>query len=315
MLDRRTVARDDEAAAEEGHHMATVLVVDDSAVDRRLAGSHLEKVEGLKPIFAGNGKEALEMIQRTPPDVVVTDLQMSEMDGLQLVTAIRQKHPHIPVILMTAHGSEEIAVAALQKGASSYVPKRNLAQDLADTVENVLSMAKSRQQQQRLLDCWIQSESQFMLENDLSLVPPLIAHLQESLGRIRMCDETGLIRVAVALNEALTNAIVHGNLEIATPPSGLDEKSLRKLVADRRQEEPFRDRRITVIAEESRSEAVYVIQDDGPGFNPNALPDPNDPTSLEKPGCRGLLLIRTFMDEVFHNDTGNQVTLVKRRDG
>lgn len=294
--------------------MATVLVVDDSAVDRRLAGGHLEKVEGLKPVYAANGQEALDILQRTPADCVVTDLQMGEMDGLQLVTAIRQKHPHIPVILMTAHGSEEIAVAALQKGAASYVPKRNLAQELADTVENVLSMAKTRQQQQRLLDCWIQSESQYMLENDLTLVPSLIAHLQDNLGRIRMCDETGLIRVAVALNEALTNAVVHGNLEIATPPSGMDEKSLRKIVAERRQQEPFRDRRITVIVEESRSEAVYVIQDDGPGFNPSALPEPNDPTTLDKTAGRGLMLIRTFMDEVFHNDTGNQITLVKRRD-
>lgn len=294
--------------------MATVLVVDDSAVDRRLAGGHLEKVGGLKPIYAADGKEALDILQHTPADVVVTDLQMGGIDGLQLVTEIRKKHPHIPVILMTAHGSEEIAVAALQKGAASYVPKRNLAQDLVDTVENVLNMAKSRQQQQRLLDCWIQSESQYMLENDLTLVSPLIAHLQDNLGRIRLCDETGMIRVAVALHEALANAIVHGNLEIATPPSGLDEKSLRQLVAERRDQEPYRDRRITVIVEESRSEAVYVIQDDGPGFNPNSLPDPSDPTTLETTGGRGLMLMRTFMDEVFHNDAGNQVTLVKRRD-
>ena len=171
--------------------MATVLVVDDSAVDRRLAGGHLEKVEGLKPIYAANGKEALEVISGAPPDAVVTDLQMGEMDGLQLVTAIRQKHPHIPVILMTAHGSEEIAVAALQKGASSYVPKRNLAQELAGTVENVLSMAKSRQQQQRLLDCWMQSESQYFLEKNSPWFRRSSLILQDNLGRIRLCDEDG----------------------------------------------------------------------------------------------------------------------------
>jgi CheY-like chemotaxis protein len=295
--------------------MATILVVDDSAVDRRLASSHLEKLAGMKVLAAADGKEALEMIQRTPPDVVVTDLQMGAMDGLQLVTEVRKKWPQVPVILMTAHGSEEIAVAALQKGAASYVPKRNLAQDLPETVENVLSMVNTRRQQQRLLNCWIQSESQYMLENDLTLIPPLIAHLQDKLGMIGLCDETGMIRVAVALHEALVNAIVHGNLEIATPPGGLDDKALRKLVAERRNDDAVRDRRINLIVEESRSEAVYVIQDDGPGFNLTALPEPGDPATLEKSAGRGLLLIRTFMDEVFHNESGNQITMVKRRDG
>lgn len=293
--------------------MPTVLVVDDSAVDRKIAGSQLEKLEGVRVLTAASGSEALELIQRQSPDVVVTDLQMGEMDGLQLVTEVRKKFPHIPVILMTAHGSEEIAVAALQRGAASYVPKRNLAQDLNDTVENVLNIAQVRQQRQRLLDCWVQSETQYLLENDLTLIAPLIAHLQEKLGQIGLCDETGMIRVAVALHEAMVNAIVHGNLEIQTPPGGFDEKTLRQLVAQRRQMEPFRDRRITVIVEESRSEAVYVIQDEGPGFDPHAVPEPSADT-LERTAGRGLMLIRTFMDEVFHNETGNQITMIKRRD-
>ena len=56
------------------------------------------------------------------------------MDGLQLVQAIRSKYPGMPVILMTAHGSEDIAIQALQKGAASYVPKKSLARDLAETL-------------------------------------------------------------------------------------------------------------------------------------------------------------------------------------
>jgi len=64
-----------------------------------------------------------------------------------------------------------------------------------------------------------------------------------------------------------------------------------------------------VHARLSRSEAVYVIRDEGPGFDP----DPTDPAHLEMPSGRGLLLIRAFMDEVIHNPTGNQVTLIKRR--
>ena len=80
------------------------------------------------PVYVHDGREALAAIQRDPPDLVLTDLQMPEMNGLELVVAIRTTYPAIPVILMTAHGSEEIAMEALQKGAASFVPKKNLAQ-------------------------------------------------------------------------------------------------------------------------------------------------------------------------------------------
>jgi anti-sigma regulatory factor (Ser/Thr protein kinase) len=56
----------------------------------------------------------------------------------------------------------------------------------------------------------------------------------------------------------------------------------------------------------------YVIRDEGPGFDPTKLPDPTDPVNLERPCGRGLLLMRTFMDAVKYNKTGNQVTMSKR---
>ena len=57
---------------------------------------------------------------------------------------------------------------------------------------------------------------------------------------------------------------------------------------------------------------VFVISDDGSGFDPAALPDPADPPSLEKVSGRGVLLMRTFVDEVVYNETGSAVTLTKR---
>ncbi len=118
--------------------MSKVLVVDDSPVDRRLAGRLLEmrhdpvygdEPTGLLVVYASNGKEALEAIAAEAPDAVVTDLQMPEMNGLALVLQIRIRYPLLPVILMTAHGSEDLAVQALQGGAASYVPKRELREN------------------------------------------------------------------------------------------------------------------------------------------------------------------------------------------
>jgi anti-sigma regulatory factor (Ser/Thr protein kinase) len=65
-------------------------------------------------------------------------------------------------------------------------------------------------------------------------------------------------------------------------------------------------------ARETRTEVTFVIADEGPGFDPSRLPDPTDPAQLERVHGRGLLLIRTFMDEVSHNERGNEITMVKR---
>src|SRR5581483_8250139 len=117
--------------------MASVLVVDDSAVERHRVEKLLHKIADLTVLTAANGKEAIALLGREHLDVVLTDMQMPEMDGLQMVEEIRAKFPAVPVVLMTAHGSEEVAVQALQKGAASYVPKRNLAQDLEETIVSV----------------------------------------------------------------------------------------------------------------------------------------------------------------------------------
>src|SRR5690606_19706051 len=127
-------------------------VVDDSAVDRRLVGGLLRQSPGLEVQYAGNGAEALEIIRLAPPDLVITDLQMPEMDGLALVQAMRREFPTIPVILITAHGSEELAVKALESGAVSYVPKGQLAQRLLTTVQQVLTVT-TEQAYEDLIRC------------------------------------------------------------------------------------------------------------------------------------------------------------------
>jgi CheY-like chemotaxis protein len=294
--------------------MASVLVVDDSAVDRLRAEKLLAKDIGLTVRSATNGKEALEQLRRELPDIVITDMQMPEMDGLELVQEIRAKFPAVPVILMTAHGSEELAVQALQRGAASYVPKRNLARDLPETIESVLSMRKANLGEQRLLECLIDTQSHFVLENDIALIHSLIGHLENNLTRMKLCDENGLLRVAVALREAIVNAMQHGNLEISSSLREGDEKEFYALVDERRQTEPYQDRRVHVYAKESHREAYYVVRDEGPGWDPTTLPDPTDPSNIDKPSGRGLLLIRTFMDEVHHNKSGNEITMIKRRD-
>lgn len=292
--------------------MATVLVVDDAAVDRRLAGGLLEKCAGVEVIYACNGREALTQLELHVPDLVVTDLQMPEMNGLELVEAIRRDFRLIPVVLMTAQGSEEIAVRALELGAASYVPKRSLARDLLETVEQVLAVSGETRSFARLMNRRSSAVETFLLENDLGLVLSLTNYLKESIAESRLCEEADLLRVGIALEEALLNAYYHGNLEVSSELREIDHDAYHNLAKERCDQSPYRERRIRVESWMSRSEAVFVIRDEGPGFNPCDLPDPTDPTNIDRPCGRGLLLMRTFMDEVRFNEAGNEVTLVKR---
>lgn len=292
--------------------MTNVLIVDDSAVDRRLVSGLLAKGAGLNVRIATHGAEALEQMSHELPDLVVTDMLMPGMNGLELVSEIRDRHPLVPVILITSRGNEEIAVQALQRGAASYVPKRTISQDLVSTVQSVLAVSRQRRGHARLMECMSHTHASFVLDNDCSMIGPLVSHILEGVTLIGLCDETERTRIGVALAEALANALYHGNLEVSSELREVDDNAYAALVEQRRQESPYRDRRIFVDSRISRAEAVWTIRDEGRGFDPESLADPTDPANFEKASGRGLLLIRTFMDDVQHNELGNEVTLVKR---
>jgi CheY-like chemotaxis protein/anti-sigma regulatory factor (Ser/Thr protein kinase) len=295
--------------------MADVLVVDDSAVDRTLVGGLLEQDPQLRVTFAVHGADALQQMRARTPDLVVTDLVMPEMDGLQLVGEARRAFPLVPVILMTSRGSEEIAVRALHEGAASYVPKRILASDLVETVRKVLAVSRHQRGQRRLMRRLTQSRLSFELENDGSLFHPLVAYLQECATDMALCEESERTRIGIALEEALSNALYHGNLEVDSRLREEGDAAFYQAVEQRRGLPPYARRRIYVDASFSRREAVFAVRDEGPGFDPAALPDPTDPENLDKASGRGILLMRTFMDEVHYDETGSAVRMVKRCGG
>ena len=123
----------------------------------------------------------------------------------------------------------------------------------------------------------------------------------------------------MALEQALHNALYWGNLEITLDDieDAREQLILGKymdLVEQRRTKTPYCDRRVRVHARIGPEEAEFVVRDEGRGFNVAAVPDSNHPGDLEKEGGRGLVLMRAFMDEVTYNETGNEVTMIKRRD-
>ncbi len=292
--------------------MTTVLIVDDSVVDRKLAGGCLKDCD-LEVAFACDGREALDLMADDLPDLVVTDLQMPEVDGLELVKQIRTLHRQVPVILMTAHGNEEIAVTALNVGAASYVPKKNLSRDLEETVQNVLSVASSERAEQQILESLTTVRLEFVLGNEIASLRPLILVMQSHMRQLGVFDEADIVRISTALQEALINAIDHGNLELDSALRELKDNSYQRLGNERRKLEPYASRKVYVTAEFNREGCRWTVRDEGPGFDPKSLPDPRDPANLQRVSGRGLLLIQTFMDNVYFNDKANEVTMVRKQ--
>ena len=299
--------------------MTTILVVDDSEVDRRLVGGLLQRETSYAVRFAHNGREALNDIRKLVPDLVLTDMNMPERDGLGLVNAVRLHYPHVPVILMTAHGSDDLAIEALEQGAASYVPKSQLNDKLVETIDEVLAISRADQTYEQLVGCLTRTEFTFALHNDAALIEPLVDLVQQIVAGMKLCDATGRFRVGVALKAALLNALYRGNLEISFEQMQQTRESLVAgtgvgLAELRREESPYKDRRIHVEILILNEEAKFVIRDEGPGFDVAKIPTTGGVAMLEPTGGRGLILMRSFMDSVQFNERGNEVTMTKRQE-
>ncbi|HVK19329.1 MAG TPA: response regulator [Fimbriiglobus sp.] len=291
--------------------MASVLVVEDSPVQAKYL-EHLLTVCGHRVRLAANGVEALAALRESVPDLVLTDMQMPVMNGLELVAAARTEYPGLPVILTTGAGSEELAVQALRAGAASYIPKPNLAREAGPLLEEVLTVADSQRKHALFLGRMTRVEHSFALESDPDLVPEVVGHVEALMRQMELFDPSDRVRIGVGVHEATVNAMVHGNLEVGSDLKGGDWQAYHALIRERSKQEPYSNRRVWVTVRADRTPRLeLVVRDEGAGFDPRALPDPTDPLNWEKASGRGLLLIRTFFDTVTHNTTGNEITMIK----
>lgn len=292
--------------------MPMVLVVDDSPADQRLIGEILARTPEMQIEYASDMSEALARIETLVPHLVISDLVLPERVGLQLLAEVKCRFPQVPVILVTDCGTEQTAVEALQAGAASYVPKSSVNELLVETVDLVLAANQQQRLLKQLMNRVQDSQISFELENDSTLIPTVISYVQTLAAQVGLLDESDNIRVAIALEEALRNAMFHGNLEISSACREGDLCTYETTLKHRLENEPYRSRRLHLELRISPEIGEFTIRDEGPGFDPQTLPDPTAPENLERNCGRGLLLMRTFMDDVQYNATGNQVKLFKR---
>lgn len=301
-----------------------VLFVDDEEDIRFSFEVHFE---GRFPIhLASNGREALETLDRQPEiGVVVTDIRMPEMNGLEFIRQSRDRHSDVGFIVVSGHGEAEQIIEALRLGARNYLRKPYNLLELEEAIRKegvrfgVLREERNRREKEKFAEQFLTSLEglTYLLPNDFGLVTPVAFRLAQIANSIGICDENESGNVALSLIEIITNAIEHGNLEITSSEKAeLKAKGESEYFAElarRAGETPYADRKVSISARISGDEAVFHVVDQGAGFDFNDLPDPRNPKNLFLPQGRGILLARSFMDQVDFLGNGNTVRLIKKK--
>jgi two-component system response regulator AtoC len=121
--------------------MNNILIVDDDAAVGTVLGAILRQA-GMSFHHALSGAEALTLLDKRAFDAVITDLRMPNMDGMELLARVTQGWPEIPVVMLTAHGTVQLAVEAMKAGAADFVQKPFDREEILFVVEKVLTNAK-----------------------------------------------------------------------------------------------------------------------------------------------------------------------------
>lgn len=153
-----------------------VLHVDDDGQFLDMAAEFLEELDGsLTIINETDPQSGLELLEENQVDVIVSDYQMPEMDGIDFLRGVRENFPNMPFFLLTGKGSEDVASEAIEAGVTSYVQKggTEVFEQLVNRIENAVERQKSQRRaritHQRLLDLFEQTDGFYILKSDWSI--------------------------------------------------------------------------------------------------------------------------------------------------
>jgi signal transduction histidine kinase/CheY-like chemotaxis protein len=173
-----------------------ILVADDSSEIRDFLEEALTKLGNYQVKSVGDGLSALSLVQELNPSLIITDQQMPNLSGVDLIRRLRRDHPYLPVILMTAESSEALAVSALRAGATDYLTKPFEPDYLLDVVQRCLDRTQV-----------LEESSQEIAKESIDPVSPIDQTLQLDAPTIDVRTTSGLIELDEVLRTAVDTAV------------------------------------------------------------------------------------------------------------
>ena len=263
-----------------------ILIVDNNDELRAILENALGSL-GHEAIVTGDREEALSRNDLDQFDLIISDLtEDAPPDRLEVNDNLKDdRHRRHLLTRVVPNDAEPTIVKAFKMVAANYLRFPYNQDELRAIVEQTLSY-KLRYVDNPSVLSHTHEKIEFELPSDLTLMNGVLQYLLERVAKLGVIapEKSNLF---IALDEAFVNAVKHGNKNDPT-----------KLVR--------------IGAELSPKEACFTIEDEGEGFDVQAIPDPCDPTNLFKSSGRGVLLIYNIMDEVEYNAQGNRVKMVKR---
>ena len=190
-----------------------ILVVDDELSMRELLEFMLEK-EGYSVISAANGKEALAKIKKEPYDLLLCDIRLGDMTGLEVLKASKKANPHVTVIMISAFATTETAVEAMNQGAFDYVPKPFENEELLQTIANALER-KTLEKEKRAIDDALKSTVHFgkIVGNS-----PRMLHIFEMIRQVAKTRTSVLITGESGTGKELIAKAIHEESDRSEQP-------------------------------------------------------------------------------------------------
>jgi two-component system NtrC family response regulator len=186
--------------------MENILIVDDEKNYPRIIGEILQE-EGYTSLTASSGMEALDMLNNEPIDLVLTDVKMPGMNGIQLLEKIKSIKPDIPVIIMTAYGSVEKAVEAMHKGAYTFILKPFENQALIAHIAKAISVYRIVQENSRLKDA---IRSRYSFDNIIGKSKPM-QEIYDLIKKVAPYNASILIEGESGTGKELVAKSIHYN--------------------------------------------------------------------------------------------------------
>ena len=186
--------------------METILIVDDEKNYTAVLSAVLEE-EGFETLTANSGQEALQLCEKEEISLVLSDMKMPAMDGLELLEKIKKKAPDMPVIIMTAHGTVDKAVEAMQKGAYTFILKPFENERLVMYAHKALELQRLVNDNRRLQD---EVESQYSFDNIIGKSQPM-QNVFKTIRKVGPTAATVLIEGESGTGKELVAKSIHFN--------------------------------------------------------------------------------------------------------
>ncbi len=184
--------------------MGRILVVDDEKAMREFLAVLLQK-QGHSVIAASDGEQALRIVAAQALDLVISDVRMPKVDGIGLLAGVREQHPHLPVILITAYASSDSTIQAMRLGADDYITKPFRLDELRLVVEKALARRKKKQQDQASQPAVPEAPK---LEGIIGRSPKMV-ELYKLISKIAGLDSTILITGESGTGKELVARTIH----------------------------------------------------------------------------------------------------------